>query len=295
MQEGVLFYAAPPSALWVIAVLQFDKRHDLRHRLLYHGSVQNVLNGHVAPGSEIQWIEASALTCGFMAGSPRGMTSAGELVVLGGQAYAKSTDTADFRYWQVVHGSRFVSPAVAGVEAGADASWLVSGRTPRHQPKKLSDLYKEVYTHVARPFVFSALVRVDRLHGNALSLPPIYEEPIFEYKSRYWAFPPTVEEGGAAILVGLVADLTDPKQTALNRKLDVVLYANPFDRGARIAAHCHALTLRGELSSKGDLRADMVDDVLHLLSDTTLNSLQLDVYPLEDVQPLPLGRSSHGM
>lgn len=271
-------------------MLQFDKRREASCTLLYHGNVQFTINGHVPPGIECDWIEASRFSYGFMGGSPRGLTSTGELMIVNGEAYAKSTDLTDCRYFDVIHGPRFVSQGVCGIAPDAQPSWGVSWKAPRSKSLPIGQLYREIYDRVRAPYALAALVSFGKLHGTALSLPPVYKESMFENKSRYFAFPPTVDEGGMGIVFGLVTDFNDQKHAALNHQLEVAIYQNPFDQKRDLTAHCHTVTVRSDLEAVADLKPEMVDDVLHLLSDTTITRVTAEVFPLQGVQPLSTRR-----
>lgn len=248
------------------------------------GDVRDVIAGAV-PGEADAWHDARRYRIGFGAGSPRDIESLGEFMALGGTAYAKSTDSGAPDYYETIHGRRFVTTASIFVPRNARPNIQVTHLGRRDVPMSLERLYEIIYEAAGyRAFVVAGMVEFDRAETLAVSRPPIFGEPLFEHRERYYAFGPETREGVFAVVMGCAARFADETDPERHAQLERILYNNPYDTAEGLVSHAHALILREEPEDWRRVAPGDVLDVDHLLSQSTLRSAWLDVYLIDGVE-----------
>jgi hypothetical protein len=262
---------------------ELEQQHAETCELAYIGSLGDIVLGQVRPGVERRWIDASDIAYGFMAGSPRGISSTGELLVANGIAYAKSTDITDDHYYDVITGKQFVTQGCFCIPHHARAGWQLKWEG---KVTVWESFCKQLYQELHTPFAMAGLVTFEAMQGVAISTAPTFDEDMSLAKERYLCFPPVVEEGGMGLVVGLVADFTDQSQVKVNRELQPILCGDPLNPPSDFAVHFHLLTLTEEVNSVDEVSPVIVDNVLHLMGDSTLTAIDTQLFPIGSLKPL---------
>ncbi len=218
------------------------------------GSVENVLAGIMPEDDKNHWIDASLYAYGFMMGSPHGVDSVGEMILIDGTCYVQST-----KHHKLIFGKQFLSSAALLIPKDLDppASCHYEGHD-----LPLSSFYQWLYDQLGGPFALAGTLTCADFEGAAIEVPPVHGLPLLEHKETYYPNPPLRDSNITAQVVGIVATHEEAWPE--------VFYANPFENPHDISSHTHALT----------------DAVRHLFPRTTITKADLKIYPVGALQPI---------
>lgn len=239
------------------------------------GSVQDVIEAKIAPELLETRIQADAFLYGFELASPKGASSLGEAVIVDGLCYATSTDETSADYGKVISGPSLIPGGVFLLPHGSKPAYQVS-----HEGETMNfdDLYEEILGETQGPFCFVGKIYFETLHAIFIGKPPIDGKNIFEHKEAYYQTPELHLEG----VYGFVMAVVSKGESLAEKKLDTVLYRNPFDSPSNLVYHAHILVL----SKKGEkVQPENVTHCLHLLNaGTTFSWCEVEVYPINTVE-----------
>jgi len=243
-----------------------------------YGDVNDVIAGEV-PEESNTWRRAADYRIGFGAGSPTDMEGLGEFMSLNGVAYAKNTNRAEPTYYETVSGTEFLTTASIFVPLDAEPNLRVTHRGFEDNPTTLDNLYGVIFEGTGgRPFVVAGLIEFENCETLAVSRAPINREPLFENREKYYEFGPESREGAVAVVMGIAGNFEMITDDGLRRDLARILYYNPYDISMDVVSHAHALILNETPRDWRRVRPYQVNDVDHLLSQSTVRRAWLDVY-----------------
>lgn len=253
--------------------------------LRYVGDVRDVLAGRVPPGSD-RWIDAAPFRFGFEVGSPIGVSSLGEFLTVNGIAYAKSTDERSPDYYRVVRGRRFVSTGGAFIARDERPSFLATYRGARGAASTVGALYEALYEQVGQPFCMAGPASFQTFEAIAISRAPVLGEALMDNRARYYARGAVKEPDVEAFLVGCVARFDGVRDPSLRDGLQRILYRNPFDTSSGSTSHAHVVILSRRVTASSEVVPEVVRDVQHLLSQSTLSRFDAEVFTIDRVLPV---------
>ncbi len=250
------------------------------------GSVMNVIAGHLPPNLKDKRFQVTPYQYGFLLGSPKGVESLGETVVVNKTCYTTSTDTSAPDYYTTIHGPEFVTSGMFLIPAHAKPSHIVK-LSKDLGPMRASDMYNELYQSINHPLAFAGLVEISKLHGTAIARAPIASLNIFDHDKEYYSYPPVVSKNVHAFIMGALTDYDQDRYKALNSQLETILYRTQHPGDAKtqhICNHAHVITLKRAVKSIADITPQVVDRVLHLLFDKTIFSkAHLEVFAIKNL------------
>jgi len=221
----------------------------------YVGHIQDVIAGK---RPEERWILASSFAYAFEIGSPLGIETMGEMVAMNGRVYARSPQTQS-----LISGDGLVTSGALIIPHDAEPSQQI------HR-KGMGVTCEELYKEIEGPAAFAGVMILSYLRGTAITKCPIFEENIFEHREEYYAKLPVELKNVSVAIVGAVGEIPQ------------VIYQNPFDKSL---VHSHVLVLGGWVDRIQEVREQDAKDVLHLFSNSIIDRISLDVYPIAELTP----------
>jgi len=287
-----------PSPVEVHQGIRYRPNRALTYAVTYHGHVDFVIKGTVPQPILENPVPAASIRYAFEAATvlPDNMESIGEMLVVKGKAYVKCTDKTRADYYTMLTGNSMVSPA-AGIVTPLDASPLLTVELTEDAARGRS--FAEVMgsmlqTLQNRPFCAGGRVTFKHLYATAICKATVHGENIFEHKDAY--YDPTRAavclEDRAGYVFGFVADFRKMKPNVPYNEIRRVLY--PGSGGQAGAAgemaasvHFHVAILRPEYSNVkyDDLDPAMFEDIEHLDCSSTVRSMELEVYTIQEMHP----------
>lgn len=241
------------------------------------GSVVDVLEGR-PPGQ--RWIDVSTTAAGFEAGSPKGLSSIGEMVSFNGIAFTRST-AEGAEHGTLLTGDQLLSNGAAFLPADARPTW----RAEIGSPLALQEVYAAIYAELGQPFFVVGVLDFEGARVTAITRAPVYGEKIFDHREQYYANGNRDIETVQLAIVGCAARLEEVDD-ATRDGLGAVLYDNPFAEKSAMMAHTHALELTQRIEHQVEITAELGADVHHLFDDSLVSSGTLDVYVIGGFEPV---------
>jgi hypothetical protein len=234
--------------------------------LICYGDVQKILAGE--PLVEYR-TESSEYLVGFMAGSPIGMSSVGEMLLAGGLTYTKSTDRESDSYFKVIHGESLITPAACMLPLDAKPSMHVT----RPQTGTLYQLYEQLHPKVGGPFAYCGAIKFRELNGISLTDPP----------SGKIHFSEDRHHDAETLVFGAVSHPDDPLFEDLGR----LIYRSSYEPDGLgvIEGHGHALVVKERVTDPNQVRPENVLDVFHILAGLShISEIDLQIYPIGGIE-----------
>ena len=247
------------------------------------GTVADVIAGHVPEELAKRKFSAVDYKYGFELASPEGMSSLGEAVLVNNFCYSTSTDQLSTNYLKTISAQSFATSGIFLIPNDAKPTYLI--KQTFESSCLLNDVYDALFAKIKQPFAFAAIIEFETLHGTFVAKAPIHDENIFEHKASYYPFAPQILVDVPAFLVGVVANYGDSRLASLLKKLEVVLYRNPFDKEHSNAAHAHGITLKQHVIRSDAIMPEIVDKTLHILADQSrIKSLHGEIFTIGDLK-----------
>lgn len=266
----------------VDTILLSHHQGSIQTKVGHIGSVKDVIAGHVAPSLAKKYYQAADYQYGFELASPKGLNSLGEAVLVNGHCFTRSTDKHSKHYLQTISGPTFLTSGLFVIPKGGQETYHLYKVFAI--PLSLAVLYDKLYAIIEQPFVMAGFVEFTQLHCTAIAKPPIYDEPIFNYRQQYYPHLPQILRHQPTFIVGAVADFVHSKEKFLLQQMEVVLYHNPFETMQGLTTHTHGLTLKHRLEKTNEITPEQVKEVWHVLADTSLvSSVRAEIYVIGEV------------
>ncbi len=279
-------------------VFQLEKRVSLNQKASAYvlGDVAGILNGTVTRESLVR-VRLSDIALSLGAGSFSDEREVGDMMVVGGKAYVKSTNP--FRSFRTESQSHLLfSPFSIGLKQGElpDAIYrvrCVGTSSSGESPCSVSALYEELSAAYPKGFAVLGLGGFGYLKGSALKAAPIQGEKITAANAAKYMHPSDVLRDKKAVFFGVVVGAeNDPEFSA--ELLSRAFYQNPADTGGSLLkSHSHFIVsdLVGELPAPTTAdefltraKAAKLTECRHLLTQSKLQEAVLLVYDLKSLE-----------
>ena len=258
-----------------------DKTHD-GVELSGIGSVVDVINGNAKIITSP--IDLSPFRSGFQAGSPKGKLSIGEFISFNGIGYTRSTKPAD--------AGKLITGKVVYTNGAVFLPRNVkSGAKLQLESVTLAEMCQRSVSKVGRAVYFSGFLDLELLEGTGISKAPIENERIFDNKSKYYKTESWAKKNVLVACVGCAAILANEKKQ-LRKELGVVLYDNPNESPANLLFHVHALELSKPIKNQSEIKKEIAINVHHLFGKTKIRSGSIELFPIENIQGLPIKKTN---
>jgi hypothetical protein len=251
--------------------------------LLYIGHVKNVINGIVPDKLKNQRFMADSFKYGFEAGTPQGIYNIGECIIMNGLIYSSRTDLTRNERDHLMWGPEFVTPGMFLVPHSCEVSFtgdycsLYDGIT-------FDEIYKSIFTRINRPFTIVGCAELSYSRTVSVTHSPIEKECIFDHKEKYYDENVIVENNANIAFMGVVSNPFDNSLISLNKKLDAVLYYNPFSEKRDLISHTHALTLLKPEVDIENVQPHNAKDVVHLTGESVIRYAKFEIYMIDDIE-----------
>lgn len=253
-------------------------------RLWSVGTIEAVLAGRRPPE---RWIDASAFKAGFEAGSPRGIESIGEFMLIDGTAFAKSTDSSSPDHEWLVAGPRFVTNGALLISRDTQPGWRARCTTEADDLLELGALFPQLLAVAdGAPMCFVGPVEFEDYRATFISRAPIDGLPILDHMDAYYTRPPLEATSVPTLVMGCLASHESLRSGVLSDVLQKVLYVNPQDEEYPVAFHVHSMVLDRPLERLDEFSTARARDVHHLLASSRPRFFDLEIYPIESIEPL---------
>lgn len=259
----------------------------------YHGSIQNVIAGKVPQPLGTSRVDPAVPYYGFSVGSRDALDAMGNMVVVNGVVHNRDTNASAADYYSVVAGPEpFLSTSSVYLLPGARPDLAFSLANASMEYTRVTQSLYDLAG--GRPHCYVGLAAFRRLQGVALTKSPVFGENIFANKSAYFAEPPcclnaSQPSGGApvpATLMGCAANLRDESNSTLKALLERVLYVNPFGVAENLTVHVEVMQLDRAVSSLSEIGAGDGVAIDHMLSQSVVSDLDVQLFYINDLQPL---------
>ncbi|MCG3181721.1 MAG: hypothetical protein BIFFINMI_04120 [Phycisphaerae bacterium] len=245
------------------------------------GDVQDVLAGRCTP-DKFHLLDRLNVTAALGAGSPGNLADTGEMLMIYGRVFTRSTDAATgYATREIEDDIRTPFALAVPWEArGTGRPIAIDGETT------LADLM----TRRVRQGAVIALVKARRLETSAIKRAPIYGEAIQGPGMREKYFHPTrTLEDRWVLLMGVAVDPAEARgdaaaEAVLGRGYYVNLADKAQDAGAgRVQYHVHGWVLKARPAGRGlaeMARSAKVEEVAHLLGQSVFTQVEGEQFTL---------------
>ena len=279
-------------------IFQLEKRASFNKKASAYvlGDVQQILNGTVTRESLVR-VRLSDIALSLGAGSFSDEREVGDMMVVGGKAYVKSTNP--FRSFKTESQSYLLfSPFSIGLTRGQfpDAIYhvkCIGTSISGESPCSISTLYEELNAAYPKGFAVLGLGGFSYLKGSALKAAPIQGEKITAANAGKYMHPSDVLRDKKAVFFGIVTGAKDDPGFSVEL-LNKAFYQNPGDTGdSTLKSHSHFVVsdLEGELPAPSTAdefltraKAAKLTECRHLLTQSKLQEAVLLVYDLKSME-----------
>lgn len=262
----------------------FNKISDDVTQFICVDDIQNVIDGRRPKNEDALWKNAQAYSYGLGNGAIERVDALGELVLINGVAYMKSTDSTSAQYYKLASGKKFMTSWIFLLPLGPVANFNVTSGQDIQESLTLEVIYQRIYDKLKKPFAVTGIVNFSTMKGAAIAKSPIENQNIFDHKDIY--YPNSVEfENVCAAVVGVVANVNAIADATLANAIKKVVYYNPLEAGAgSLTTHEHVLILKNNVSCIEDVSIDDATDVEHLFTESTITHFNFNVYEINRIQ-----------
>ncbi len=248
------------------------------------GSVEDVIAARVPKALENRQFDAKECQCGFELGSPLGIDSLGEAVIVNGRCYATNTKLHSRDYYQTISGRYYYTTGMLLIPKKA----MPSHRAYYNgEAMPIQKLYQTIYSTLQQPFAISGFVHAENLNATAIALPPIDGRPIFDNKMDFYSMPNQQLSDTPLFIVSVSADFSHIANETLSQQLSAVLYHSPLDVQSSLVTHTHGVTLKGDVSSTKQISPELVEKTLHIYTEETrFNRCDLAIYTIDAINAM---------
>lgn len=221
----------------------------------YHGSVSYVIAGSIPPKLLETQCDCRDTKHGIGEGSPLGISSMGEGLVLNGLGYARSCDKTSIG--QTLSGPYLTSGCLVGL-GPLSASPKFRAYSKFDTTVSLTTLCTHIIDLSQSHAIYVAgIITFNRgnLAGSALCKAPIYGENILDNKSSYFA-PLNLENAEMAYVTGVVAGDVDKFHSELRR----ILY---HGASSSLSTHKSSVTVMEDIVEKSIIKQGGIEMHLH--------------------------------
>jgi len=253
----------------------------------YHGSIQYVINGQVPPPLGQQWLDPNWVDVGFSVGSTLDLSDMGNMFVINGFCFSRNTNQSDPNYYQVIYGFEYVSTSSLYLLEGSvpDVGFSLNSPSGVSYTQVTNSLFQIMNN---QPLCYVGLAEFNDLQGVAISKSPIYDQNIFSNPDIYFSQPPlnTSDVPLYGVVMGCIADLKNMPNSTFKSNLERVLYVNPFGQEEPLYEHVEVMQLNQPVKNRYEITPGMGIAIDHMLTQSIVNKLEIDIYQVNDLVPL---------
>jgi len=276
-------------------VFQLEKLNTFNQKALVYvlGDVGQVLDGTVTREKLVR-AHLAGIDLGLGLGSFSDEREVGDMMIVGGKAYIKSTNP--FRSFKTESQSHLIfSPFSIGLQKdeSADAIYRVKclQEGAGESPCSIDTLYAQLSQAYPQGFAVLGLGTFSYLKGSALKAAPIQGEKITGENASKYIHPSDVFRDKKAAFFGIIVG---PDRDAKGFSEDLLGRMFPAASAPGIQSHTHFITsdMEGDLPTPETgaefllrVKAAKLAEVFHLLDQSKLKEGILLVYRLEGLEP----------
>ena len=263
--------------------VNLKKQNDNPNMLLYIGHVNNVINGIMPDKLKNRRFMANSFKYGFEAGTPQGIYNIGECIIMNGLIYSSRTDSTRRERDHLMWGPEFVTPGMFLVPHSCKVNFT-GDYCSLYKGISFDDFYKFIFNKIKGPFTIVGCAELSYCRTVSVTHSPIEQECIFDHKEKYYDENIATENNVSIAFIGVVSNPFDKSLSDINKKLDAVLYYNPFSKESELSAHTHALTLQKPEVDIEKVHPHDAIDVVHLTGESVLRYIKFEIYTIEDIK-----------
>jgi hypothetical protein len=263
------------------------------------GDVRDVLNGDLTASSYFNQ-STSNVFAAFGAGAFGSVTRTGEMLVLDGKAYVKSSDRATNYAMEV--SNKVMTPFSVGVATGVTPTAIYVLDSNGEKKYTVDLIYQTISQKHGRLFAVFGIGQFTKIDLSAIKMAPLYGDSLLDpaNKDKYFhSLTPIIARVG--IFFGVVNNPSKEPPVGYDTNLeDRIFYVNPNDRGSQaLQSHTHILITvnqtidYGATYSAGTIlslaRSLPIVDVYHLLTQSLMKKAIVAVYDLSSAVSLSKG------
>lgn len=262
----------------------YKKISDADTQFICVDDIQHVIDGLRPENVDKLWQNAQEYSYGLGNGAIDNINALGELVLINGVAYTKSTDKTSAQYYQLASSKQFITSWIFLLPSNPVANFNVTYEQTTLNGLTLDDIYQRIYDKLKKPFAVTGIVNFSTMKGAAIAKSPIENQNIFEHKDIY--YPDSVEvKNVCAALVGVVANVEAILDPTLADAIQKVVYYNPLEVGANfLTTHEHVLILKHNVARIEDVSITDAADVEHLFPQSAITHFSLNVFEINHIQ-----------
>lgn len=262
----------------------YKKISDASTQFICIDDIQNVIDGRPPKSADKLWKNAQDYSFGLGNGALDNINGLGELVLINGEAYTKSTDNTSAQYYKLASSKKFMTSWIFLLPANPVANFNVTYEQTTLDGLTLDGIYQRIYDKLKKPFAVTGIVNFSTMKGAAIAKSPIENQNIFEHKDVY--YPDSVEvKNVCAALVGVVANIEAIIDPTLADAIKKVVYYNPLEAAANLlTTHEHVLILKNNVARIEDVSIIDAADVEHLFTQSTITHFNLNVFEINHIQ-----------
>jgi hypothetical protein len=272
---------------------------DQSSKFFVVGDVRRVLNGDLTASSYFNQ-STSNVFAAFGAGAFGSVTRTGEMLVLDGKAYVKSSDRAT-NYGMGVS-NEVMTPFSVGMARGVTPAAVYVLDSNGEKKYTVDLIYQTLSEKHGRLFAVFGIGQFTEIGLSAIKMAPLYGDSLLDpaNKAKYFHnLSPIISRVG--IFFGVVNNPSKEPPVGYDTNIeDRIFYVNPNDRGSQaIQSHTHILITAnqtidyGTTYSAGTIlsmaRSLPIVDVYHLLTQSLMKKAIVAVYDLSSAVSLSKG------